>query len=433
MGKILWGVLGLAGILLVLSCEDDKGSGSGGLPTEVRRAAEVLLDSLQIDASAEVYVVGPLPGGTVLREFVPDTLNDTAAVLTLPNHSGAMYGFFINDQRLMSWSHPVRYAWVATETGSVGRVDARWPMFVDLPSGAESPFAQSAEETLEGVTFRFGTGGGSLHEQETPGKPADTLGGPIRQERIEPSGRLDAPCKKIGFVFDGGEWSDMWGKEGFSAGAMADNASLVNTFLTDNGFAVTRISQYAKNTLPGYFATNGDLAGQLRRTIENFATQFECPCDGDPGCHEFFLYICAHGDSGTVTIYEPGKTGWGWFKYSELNTWLSRFPPCVKVIVFLDICKAGSAQTALAGQCNTRGDCGFTLITTCDASNSTPSGLGPTDSGTEDWAEAHDEDYDDDGRIGDLGDRWLNLEDENSSYNPTRFMCPGQTSMCSTD
>ncbi|MCC6476354.1 hypothetical protein IT157_04790, partial [bacterium] len=49
------------------------------------------------------------------------------------------------------------------------------------------------------------------------------------------------------------------------------------------------------------------------------------------------------------------------------------------------------------------------------------------------WAEGEGEDYDNDGKEGDLGDRWLNLEDENSDYHPQRFMCPGQTAMCSTD
>jgi hypothetical protein len=106
-----------------------------------------------------------------------------------------------------------------------------------------------------------------------------------------------------------------------------------------------------------------------------------------------------------VSIYEPGKDNWSWFKYENLNSWLSVFPPCVKVIVFLDICKAGNAQDDLLPQCSIRADCGFTLIMSCDADNSTPTGLGLADSGTEDWAEGAGEDFDNDGKDGDLGDR----------------------------
>lgn len=423
-------VIGLLLVLfLVMSCENEKEAAPGGLPTEARRAAEILLDSLVIDSTADIFVVGPLPGGTVLREFVPDSA-DTAVTLTLPNHSGAVYAFFINDDSHLNWSHAVRYAYVVPDAREVSYVSADWPMFVDRPDGEVAPFSLIAEERIGNAHFHYGSGGGSFHEDLNSGKPvADTLR--MTRERVAKS--LDAPCKKLGFVFDGGEWSDFWGKEGFSAGAMADNANLASSFLDDNGFTTTRISQYKGNSLPGYFTGGGDLGDQLRNSIRNIASQFECPCDGDPGCHEFFLYICAHGDDEIISIYEPGKEGFAWFKYSDLNNWLNAFPPCVKVIVFLDICESGNARNDLEGQCNTRGDCGFTLITTCDAANGTPSGLGSTDSGTEDWAEGEGEDYDNDGKEGDLGDRWMNLEDENSDYGPTRFMCPGQSGMCSTD
>ena len=86
----------------------------------------------------------------------------------------------------------------------------------------------------------------------------------------------------------------------------------------------------------------------------------------------------------------------------------------------------------MQGQCNLRADCGFTIFTTCSADEGTPTGEGVTDSGAEDWSEGTD-DQDGDGKDGDLGDRWQNLEDENSSYDPQRFMCPNQQSMCSTD
>lgn len=422
--KAVMSACALVAMIFAVSCENEKDLKPAEFPQEARLATEILFDSLAIDTLARVYAVGPLPGGTVLREFVPDT-ESVPSVITLPT-SGTIYAFFINDRADLNWAHAVRYAWVNPGTGEFGVIGADWPMLIDRPDGVVEPFSLIAAEYFSGVHVRFGSGGGSIFDGPDVNKPADTL--------LASSGprSLDAPCKKLGFVFDAGDWSEFWEEEGISAGAMADNANYVQTFLEGNGFDVTRRSQYTGNNYKA-FKRPGDMANQLRDRIRSFASEFECPCDGDPGCHEFFLYICAHGDGDVVSIWEPGKDNFSWFKYEDLNSWLSGFPPCVKVIVFLDICKAGNAENDLAAQCNLRADCGFTLIMSCDSDNSTPTGYGPTDSGTEDWAEAADEDYDNDGKIGDLGDRWLNLADENSDYSPQRFMCPGQTAMCSTD
>jgi hypothetical protein len=438
MKKLYFLLAGIAAILVLWSCEDNNVVNPNGLPNDARVAATILLDSLQVDSTAEVFVVGPLPAGTVLREFLPDTTDTTAATIQLPVSDEPKYVFFINDHKEMNWSHRVRYAWVGIMSGEVEFVGGMWPMLIEHPAGFQEPFDEQGEETLDGVKFRFGTGGGSYLEDPDGDKPGDTLRANNESGRLQApdTGRkssvaLDAPCKKIGYLFDAGEWSECWGKQGFSAGAMADNAGLVESFLTDNGFTTTRNSQYKGNDIPAI--KGGDIADKLKDKIQSFAAEFECPCDGDPGCHEFFLYICAHGEGEVVSLYEPRDPNWGWFKYQYLNDWLDVFPPCVKVIVFLDICNAGSAQDDLEAQCNLRADCGFTLIMSCGPTDSTPAGLGATDSGTEDWAEGEGEDYDNDGKEGDLGDRWLNLEDENEDYNPQRFMCPGQTAMCSTD
>ena len=224
MNRLDWTGVALAAFLALLSCEDNNLISQSGLPNDVRQAAGILLDSLQIDSTAEVFVVGPLPAGTILREFLPDATDTTASTLEIPIRNEAKYGFFINDHKDLNWSHGVRFAWVGVTSREVEFVTADWPMFVDHPAGFEDPFDQTADETIDGVKFRFGTGGGSLHEDTDVNKPADTLRVPIAPRS------LDAPCKKIGYLFDGGEWSDFWGKQGFSAGAMADNAGLVETF-----------------------------------------------------------------------------------------------------------------------------------------------------------------------------------------------------------
>jgi hypothetical protein len=225
MLRAMWLLCALLGLLFALSCEDEKESNPGGMPAEVRQAVEILFDSLLIDSTAEIFVVGPLPSGTVLREFIPDT-TDTAATITLPNRSEPIYAFFINDHRELNWAHAVRYAWVVPSTGEVATVNADWPMFVDRPDGEVAPFSLIAEESFSGVTVRFGSGGGSMHDDPSVNKPADSL------RMANSTQSLDAPCKKIGYMLDGGEWSDFWEAEGVSAGAMADNAGLVESFLT---------------------------------------------------------------------------------------------------------------------------------------------------------------------------------------------------------
>jgi hypothetical protein len=246
----------------------------------------------------------------------------------------------------------------------------------------------------------------------------------------------DQPCQKIGFVLDFGESADGWGKgDGSSADNLADNADLVQSFLESNGFTVKRTSQYSGNSLPAFKPQNGNddyMNDAFHSWILYYAAQLACPCTGANGCHEFFLYICGHGNKNYLELHEPGGDGVTPVRYIDLNNWITQFLPCVKVIVFLDACQSGAAIPRLQGQCNLRADCGFTMITTCDSLSCTPSGDGLTDSGTEDWSQGTG-DADSDGKDGDLGDRWLNLEDENSDYHPQRYMCPNQPSMCSTD
>jgi hypothetical protein len=117
--------------------------------------------------------------------------------------------------------------------------------------------------------------------------------------------------------------------------------------------------------------------------------------------------------------------------YREVFKTLNAFPRCVKIVVFIDSCQSGGAISALQGLCEGR-LCGTTIVTAADAEHSA---LGPTwlsDSATEDFIEESG-DLDGDAKKGDFGDCWQHMKSDGGFLNPQRFMCPGQTSMCSTD
>ncbi len=416
--------------MLIFSCDVDKVDGPipPPFPDEARQAATLLLSNIAVSDSAEIFVVGPVATGTVLQERVADTTLPVVT-LTVPDSTGAKYVFYINDHPELGFSHDVRYAWVDLSCNCVNVLPAFWSPILIQPGIEPSPFYLLASERINGKSFNYGTGGGLGVERNTDHK----------QEVILPPGPVldDPPCRKIGLVMDFGESDDSWGKgDGTSADNLAENAGFVQSFLESNGFTVQRTSQYSGNSYPAFFPSSGNadaMGDGLRNLILGYAGQLACPCDGLNGCHEFFLYINAHGNQGYVELHEPGgKGGVTGIRYADLNTWLNSFLPCVKIIVFLDACHSGAAIQRLQGQCNLRADCGFTIFTTCSEDEGTPTGEGVTDSGSEDWSEGTD-DQDGDGKDGDLGDRWLNLEDENSSYDPQRYMCPNQQSMCSTD
>ena len=423
--RITLGIAGLAIFILTAlmgSCKEDEETQQQGLPSDVRAAVEMLLDSIVVDSTTEIFVSGPVPAGSEFLEFQPDTTRPRAAI---PLFEGG-YAIFVNDNSGHFFSHPLRFAGVQPQNGDVLVVDAKWYPQLRVAGAPPEPFVESARGEVRGVPVIFGTGGGGAGTVDLSGKPAD---GPIPPAPQH----VAAECKKVAWLLDGGEADDFWSIS--TASSMADNAGIVAGFLEGNGFEVSRTSQYSGNSLPGFYSSSGSISAKIESRLQSIAAGMTCQCEGNPPCHEFFLYICAHGSENPnagFSVYDPGGEDVDYIRYSDLNTWLSFFQPCVKIIVFLDICYGGAAEAILSLQCAGR-DCGVTLIMSCGESDSTPSGWGTTDSGTEDWGDGSGEDNDGDGVEGDLGDRWREMEDQNSDYNPRRFMCPGQTEMCSTD
>lgn len=434
--RILAGAASLAclGLLLAFSpgCDDDKTPLPEGLPAAAEAAARLLLAQTAVDPQAEVYLMGPVAGGSRLREKQPDT-SRVPVELAVPDTLAGAYLVFLNDHPDMMYAHEVRYAWVHAASGASALVTAHHEPLLLEPGVAPRHFDEIAVAPIEGVTIRYGTGGGLRAVSQVMPKPSP-LSLAAAASLAPPAPGARGACQKQALVLDCGVDDNGYKRDG-TAGALADNAALAASFLEDNGFSVDRISQAPGNNLPGLVPDNDanyTMETKLRRKIESYAQEMDCPCDGDPPCHEFFLYICAHGNKGVFEFNRFDDSGGTVIHYSSVNEWLRAFPACVKVILFIDSCHAGSAIPDFSEQCNLRGDCGFTIFTTCSADDTTPVGSGITDSGTQDWAEGTD-DLDEDGKAGDLGDRWKSLEDENSDYGPQRSMCEGQTSMCSTD
>lgn len=173
----------------------------------------------------------------------------------------------------------------------------------------------------------------------------------------------------------------------------------------------------------------------LLHTIQRYRDRLTCELGGGC-CHELFLYLGAHGDTNGFYLFDANGSGANErINYRELRDMLSGFAECVKIIVFIDACYSGAAIVWLGDLCSSRSYyCGATIVTATDATHEAAGGQGPTDSATQDFLEdAANQDRDGDQRTGDFGDRWMHMQSQGQDYGPQRFICPGQTSMCSTD
>src|SRR3990167_4407872 len=258
------------------------------------------------------------------------------------------------------------------------------------------------------------------------------------------------PCQKFALVIDGGDgylWPGaFWDNESLWKEKMGDpaddfekQADSIAEWLRNNGFQVTRRSQYLLSNDPPIHDTGKDsMKNRLRDIILGYASSIKClgGC-----CHELFIYINAHGtpkpDPAGFTLYNPLGKGWSAFvSYSDLASWLLQLPDCVKLTIFIDSCFSGRAIEDFSPLCKHFGRCGVTIMTVPDETPPAPAGariIGP-DSATEDFMEGAGEDNDGDGDKGDIRDRWEQMKKQGIEYgNPQLLMCAGQTRMCSLE
>lgn len=388
------------------------------LAPPAQSAAEAVISKLEVKPGAQVWIRGPVPPEAVVEENTAES--PRPAVLTLPAREGNYYIVIVDPTPGQKYSHPMRYAWIDLSTMETDQTDGEWPADIVVPNEIPAPYLKIDSTVIDQIDVQQVTGSGAGDEREPIG-PVDTA--------IHVSG---TGCKKIALVVDGG---DEEAEEKHLADVMADDADAFAGWLSDHQFEVSRRSQSRNHPAPHFpVQGSGPALNLLERIQQIGATEFSC--DPDPGCcHEFFLYVGSHGSSTSLSIYDPSGNGDSrLLYYEELFEALAKFPPCVKIVVFIDACYSGVAQNHLPRLCTGR-PCGATIVTAVDVSWTAPGGLPyETDSATQDFLEAEARfDGDGDGKVGDFRDRWMHMKSERGNIVPVPATCPGQSGLCSTD
>ncbi len=152
---ILAGLCGL--MLLCPSCSEDDGAAPSSDVQLARQAEQALLQAIHIESGAVVSFVGPVSPGTSL---VNDEITLEYVSITVPNAPGSYYLFFVNDHPDTRYVHAVRYAWLNLLNRHVETVDAQWWPRLQTTPPDTTEFELIAADTLAGVIFYYGRGGG---------------------------------------------------------------------------------------------------------------------------------------------------------------------------------------------------------------------------------------------------------------------------------
>ena len=152
---MLTGLCGL--ILLHTSCseKDHEVAVTGSLQ---QFAEQALLQAIPIDSGIVVSFVGPVPPGTGLVNM-ETTLEHVS--ITVPNEPGTFFLFFINDYPDTRYVHSVRYAWLNLNNEQFDVIDAQWWPRLETTPPDTTEFELIETNTLSGVIFYYGRGGGS--------------------------------------------------------------------------------------------------------------------------------------------------------------------------------------------------------------------------------------------------------------------------------
>ncbi|MBU7018870.1 MAG: hypothetical protein HXS44_15280 [Theionarchaea archaeon] len=373
---------------------------------EPEKAAKMLSEMIIIPKTSEVFFVGPVGPGTVLRENRPIGYQQqeefknppieyqTPVKLEIPDENGTYYAFYINDMPGFMFVHGVRYAWVNVETTEYKVVDARWSPLILEPGVTPAPFGSIRSYQISGARFCYGEGGGTGSVNDTDHKP----------DAKPHLTSMMYNCTAL--VIDGGDMDSIIHD---AADNFAKHADLMKEYLEDNGFDVVRISQYWGNDLPKirYDPNKEDAMNeQLKEIIEGFTSNPNPP-------KEFFLYINAHGNEEGFELYDPTGSGRKprFIFYSDLFESLSKFNKIVNIVIFIDSCYSGGAVDRLKENERIGQRTGLTIITATD--NETPASSGEVvHSATQDFIQGRYSDFDEDGRVGDLGDCWISMREQ---------------------
>ncbi len=401
-------------------------------PEPAREATRRLIEAANVSPEMFVSVFGPVPPGTRIRgEY--DAFG-APPELAAPSAPGPHYLFFIDERPMHRFEHPVRYGLVSGDSGPVELVEAAVPPILLSPGADEpaQPFAVEAGELFDGVLVLGVTGQGEIPDDGI-GDPASPGGG-AGPAFVAPGSRAGEECARKALVLDLGDKKNRYwfgqlvlmatGIVSFvlpidEAGSLADNfhenAEQIAGWVEAWGFTVERRSNWRGQDDHAEVTGAGDVVALL----EAHQAWFEAnPPDGC--CHEFFLYLSAHGTRassaspwngdpvyGGLSIFSrDGTTRHGDIRYSSILAPLMEFPNYVKITVFVDACHSGQMVQALQPLAD--GRCGLTLLATCTADETSPGGQGPSDTCTDMFMAGAGADKDGDG-AGDLFDRFVTM------------------------
>jgi hypothetical protein len=434
--------------ILTFSCDggDDDNSRivPEGLPDEAKQAVSLLVSSITISNTSEVLMAGPVEPGTILSEDFQEENNPIQ--LQIPDIPGTYYVFFIDDAPSKSYMHPVRFSYVNLDNDDFDSVSASYWMIVYRPNKEPAPYSHIAYELIDETFFLFVEGEGGAVESSADTRESITSAKGLSQQNVHLL--ADSECQKHVFIMDFGEKKRTYGKRlsdvftsdmGINAfGVIADNMAsgmdLMYDYVTSAGFSShegDRVSQYWGNDLPKYdmiINKDGTMDGmntQFLSTLKSLKDLFP-PTDGDC-CHELFIALSGHGypsgdvDDGGMVI-ETAVGGESRVTYAAMYEALNTLPSNVKLTLFIDACYAGLAIDQFKSFCDNH--CGLTVITSVDKDH-TSEGGNIIHSGTEDFLiNGQEGDYDFDGDVGDLKDRYSAMLKESGDRNSDVWHCP---------
>lgn len=383
-------------------------------------------------ANSTITMLGPVePGSTITSAESP--LTDDPVQLTIPSTPGEYYVLVVDEEPTQMFGHRMQYAWVDLESETVGTTAASWwPTFMER-SPTASPTA-TGSTSVQGVPVRYAIGIPMEVFEKDVVHDISGKGDPGERVPTEEDCRRDADCK-FALVMDFGD-AEKWFYADLAAHKAAD-ANRIARWLAEHHYQVQRISQYWGNDVPA--VTGDDAFTQLREVFSGYETAFEACCQGDGEDSEekpihFFLYITSHGAENSVdhplVLFDPAENGVSeGLPYLTLASWLTTFPSCVQLTIFVDACFSGQAMESMPDNLGDRVQPTI-ILTTTDANTTATGGVNPVgvakkDTATEDFEDGELEDRDGDGRRGEFGDRIETMKSEAAEQNPQVHVSDG--------
>jgi predicted ribosomally synthesized peptide with SipW-like signal peptide len=338
-------------------CRHNDGVGRAEFPRDV---AEAFLETVDVAAGDVVYFAGPVDPGTVVSDI-------EGGELQVPESPGTYYVFVVDEQPQAGFSHPLRFAWLDTETNAADTAEGSWwPQFSTAPQ-----FAFPGTPTMvRGRPFFFGgepevEGTGSPSSQQLPDEgrrgaddgdvsngdgdvtpPGDVLPGDgfLPNVPTPETDFTDESNRNYALVIDGGlprdieaagariDVDDDGNKENvWDTDTMANWGRRIETWIDDehmeDQFAVQRISQQTPRNPPPSIggerervfesnATDDDddtrspseAYGQLRTLFNRYDMAFTRGVEEDVTL-QFVLVVIAHGSEHTEGPQDDGYFG----------------------------------------------------------------------------------------------------------------------------